>query len=336
MKKIVTFVLAACAMLTALHAGTAEKSFYFIKVKSGNVDVVRKVYLDSNKECQDGKDPKDGKVVFSWEDTQENVTVFLGKLSKIGYIEKTSNSSSFTIIVLEGEDVMLFSVDSSNFKNLPNELLKLQAVFGKNVNGGEKDQIQSTKRALLISRTKLEEAGFDCIIDQSHIVIQERRYTHTFSFPPALKDLVKAELEVHTKDIKAVGNNAFEVQLTHSQLAAMQKHLLSTGGVSKISKNANGITTIEAIPLKKYKVKIMLNNQFEYDKIVPEISKLKFKVTDKELRESGFGVCIAIFEVTAKKASASDIKAGVWRAVRSVAPGIKNRSITVQAVENNN
>ena len=30
MKKIVTFVLAACAMLTALYAGSAEKTFYFI------------------------------------------------------------------------------------------------------------------------------------------------------------------------------------------------------------------------------------------------------------------------------------------------------------------
>ena len=111
-------------------------------------------------------------------------------------------------------------------------------------------------------------------------------------------------------------------------------NLLSTGHVSKISKNANGITSIEAIPLKKFKVKVVLNNQFEYDKIVPEISKLKFKVTDKEMRESGFGICIAIFDVTVKKASASDIKAGVWRAVRSVCPNVKHHSISVEPVAN--
>ena len=334
MKKIMYIALAVCSVFTGLHA-ESEKISYFVKVESGSAEIVRKVYIESQKDFREVKTPNDGKIVFYWEDTTEGSTAIFAKLRKVGHIKNTANPTSFTIVVIEdGNTLLLFTVDSSKFKNLPVELLKIQDVFGKSVSGGEKDQIQVTKASLLVAQKKLEEAGFECKIEGLNISLRERRYSHTFTCHPSLKDLVKTELQQHTNEIKVVGNNAFEVQLTNSQFAAMQKHLLSTGHVSKISKNANGITSIEAIPLKKFKVKVVLNNQFEYDKIVPEISKLKFKVTDKEMRESGFGICIAIFDVTVKKASASDIKAGVWRAVRSVCPNVKHHSISVESVAN--
>lgn len=318
-------LLMLCA---TVFAGEADKVDFFIKVKSGNPNVIEKLYIIKFGDAfHYGIDNK----VFTANSTNAEKIAFIDSLKKAGHqIETTDDPNQYFIVVLDNdEQTVLYSIDSSYFKNSPQHIVVLQKILGTAVTGGAKELVKRKKSEIPTLRVALADSGFECTVDGNIITIRERRFVRILQCPEEVKALVINEIKLFTKDIDTSGKN-IRITISNSQLQELQKRILVSGLISKINIEKDGIINLLPIQAKKFSVKIMLNNKFEYDKVVVEVKKNKqFNISDHELQENRLGVNIGLFELSAKDMTGSEIRQAVWQSIRSACPRLRIKDINV-------
>ena len=325
-KSFLAMLFLVCA---AVFADSADRVDFFIKIKQGNPNVIEKLYvLKFGDSFHYGVDNR----VFTANSTNAEKISFIESLKKAGHqIETTDDPNQYFLIVLDSEEqTVLYSVDSSFFKNSPKHIIILQKIFGAAVTGGSKELVKQKKSELPTLRVALENAGFECMINDNTIIIRERRYVRMFKCPDEFKARVISDIRFFSQEISESGQS-IRVVISNTQLQELQKRILSSGVIAKINIGQDGIINLLPVPEKKFIVRIMLNNKFEYAKAAPEVEKKSvLRVLDKELQENRLGVSIALFEVSAKNLNASDVKSVVWQAIRNVCPRLKAKDVRVQ------
>ena len=331
MKNICTLMLLMLGVF--LGAAEAEKIDFFIKVKKGDPAILEKLYTITFRDAfHYGIENK----VFTATATNGEKIAFIESLKAAGHqIETTDDPCQFFIILLDnGDKIELFSIDTSHFKNSPRHIVILQKMLGTAISGGKSDLIKLKTSELPTIRVALDGAGFECVINKTQIIIREKRFVRNFSCPEDLKARILQEISRFSKDFSVTGKN-IQVILSNSQLQLLQTSLLNSGLINKINIGEDGVIVLLPVQEKKFFVQIMLNNKFEYEKIVAAVSKnVLVRLTDKELQENNLGVAIAKLEFAAKDLTAADVKTKVWQSVREVCPRIRQRDIRVKGKGN--
>ena len=113
---------------TLLWGSGSEKIDFFIKVKQGNPNVLEKLYvLKFGDSFHYGVDNK----VFTVSASNAEKIAFIDSLKKAGHlIEATEDPNQFFVVILEnGDQTVLYRIDSSYFKNSPQQIIVLQKIF---------------------------------------------------------------------------------------------------------------------------------------------------------------------------------------------------------------
>ncbi len=329
MKKLLFILtLLNCVMLFA----QSEKHDFFVKIKSGNPQILERLYtIKFGDNFHYGVSTK----VFTVEATKSEKIEFIDSLKKAGHqVEATDDPDEFYIVVFDNSDkTIVYSVNTSAFKESPQKIIILQKIIGNTVSGGTNDVVQRKESEIPTLRLALEDSGFECIIAGNQITIKEKTYCFDFSFPAELQATVIKTASEMGISLKPVNATQIQCSLTLSRLQAFQTCLMASGNVHKIIQGKNGAFTLLPIPAQNYTLRIYLNNKFEYDELCKVIkSNTVFTVNDKELKETRLGVTTAIFTVSTKNASETDLKEYVWKAVRdsAVKKRIKQRDIRLE------
>ncbi|MBR7139132.1 MAG: hypothetical protein IKD44_06265 [Lentisphaeria bacterium] len=326
MKKIL-FTLCAAVLVSMTAAAGEVGSYFAIQVIEGNWKVIEDLYT---KTFGDTFFFNEKNRTFTVKVSLEKRNKFLEELKKKHHLGTTQNPDAFTLVVFDDEPV-LYSIDSSAVNNMPQRLMELQKLLGKNIRGNKNDKIRRRGTELPGIRVALEKSGFDVAIIKGNIlIITERKYPREFFVPDELRKQVAAIFAQLRIPCEVKGNRVF-CMVTNTQLQRLQHEMLAGGAVHKITIEKDNLIKLLPVPTVRFRVTISFNNRFEYEKCIKKISGTgKFTITDQEFQEHDMGFNLCTLTIRSRKAGAAEIKDEIWRMVRKAGTRTRERDIKIE------